>query len=84
MLRIGVCDDDKEFLQRLVQMIHIWFRITADPHRAVSLDNGDELISKNAAFRMDIILLDIVMPLLNGMDTARELRAQDTAVKIIF
>ena len=24
------------------------------------------------------------MPLLNGMDTARELRAQDTAVKIIF
>lgn len=33
---------------------------------------------------MDIILLDIVMPLLNGMDTARELRAQDTAVKIIF
>ena len=24
MLRIGVCDDDKEFLQRLVQMIHIW------------------------------------------------------------
>lgn len=24
MLRIGVCDDDKEFRQRLVQMIRIW------------------------------------------------------------
>ena len=33
---------------------------------------------------MDIVILDIVMPLLNGMDTARELRAQDTAVKLIF
>ena len=33
---------------------------------------------------MDIIFLDIIMPLLNGMDTARELRQTDKAVKIIF
>ena len=31
-----------------------------------------------------IILLDILMPLLNGMDTARELRQYDKTVKIIF
>ena len=74
MLRIGVCDDDKEFLQRLVQMIHIWSDHSGIPTELYPFDNGDELISKNAAFRMDIILLDIVMPLLNGMDTARELR----------
>lgn len=84
MLRIGVCDDDKEFRQRLVQMIHIWSDHSGIPTELYPFDNGDELISKNAAFRMDIILLDIVMPLLNGMDTARELRAQDTAVKLIF
>lgn len=84
MLRIGVCDDDKEFRQRLVQMIRIWSDHSGIPTELYPFDNGDELISKNAAFRMDIILLDIVMPLLNGMDTARELRAQDTAVKIIF
>ena len=84
MLRIGVCDDDREFRQRLVQMIRIWSDHSGIPTELYPFDNGDELISKNAAFRMDIILLDIVMPLLNGMDTARELRAQDTAVKIIF
>ena len=84
MLRIGVCDDDKEFRQRLMQMIRIWSDHSGIPTELYPFDNGDELISKNAAFRMDIILLDIVMPLLNGMDTARELRAQDTAVKIIF
>ena len=33
---------------------------------------------------MDIIFLDIIMPLLNGMDTARELRQHDRAVQIIF
>ena len=84
MLRILVCDDDKEFRQRLMQMIRIWSDHSGIPTELYPFDNGDELISKNAAFRMDIILLDIVMPLLNGMDTARELRAQDTAVKIIF
>ena len=84
MLRIGVCDDDKEFRQRLMQMIRIWSDHSGIPTELYPFDNGDELIAKNAAFRMDIILLDIVMPLLNGMDTARELRAQDTAVKIIF
>ena len=84
MLRIGVCDDDQECRQRLMQMIRIWSDHSGIPTELYPFDNGDELISKNAAFRMDIILLDIVMPLLNGMDTARELRAQDTAVKIIF
>ena len=35
MLRIGVCDDDKEFLQRLVQMIHIW-----SDHSGIPTENG--------------------------------------------
>ena len=67
-----------------VMTIRIWSDHSGIPTELYPFDNGDELIAKNAAFRMDIILLDIVMPLLNGMDTARELRAQDTAVKIIF
>ena len=84
MLRIGVCDDDKEFRQRLMQMIRIWSDHSGIPTELYPFDNGDELIAKNAAFRMDIILLDIVMPLLNGMDTARELRAQDTGKDHLF
>ena len=56
MLRIGVCDDDKEFLQRLVQMIRIWSDHSGIPTELYPFDNGDELISKNAAFRMDTSL----------------------------
>ena len=33
---------------------------------------------------MDLILLDMIMPLLSGMDTARELRQHDPHVPIIF
>ena len=32
----------------------------------------------------DIILLDIVMPMLNGIDAAKELREKDKNVKIVF
>ena len=35
-------------------------------------------------FGPDIILLDMIMPLVNGMDTARELRQSDTAVRLVF
>lgn len=46
--------------------------------------NGDELISAHRAYGMDLILLDMIMPLLSGMDTARELRQHDPHVPIIF
>ena len=84
MLRIGLCDDDKEYMQKLMEMIRRWTEENRYKTELLSCDNGDDLIARNAASHMDIVILDIVMPLLNGMDTARELRAQDTAVKLIF
>ena len=32
----------------------------------------------------DLVFLDILMPLLNGMDAARELRRVDAAARIVF
>lgn len=84
MLRIAVCDDDAVFLQAAVQMIRRWSDQSSVPTEVYRFDNGDELLAKCAGQRMDVIILDIIMPLLNGMDAARELRARDNAVKIIF
>lgn len=84
MLRIAVCDDDTEFLKQAVNLIERWSEQSKIPSEIFSFDNGDALIAKSALDRIDIIFLDIMMPLLNGMDTARELRQKDNAVKIIF
>lgn len=84
MLRIAICDDNLTFLQSAVSLIKDWAKqreISAD---IFSFQNGDELISKSISVHIDIIFLDIIMPLLNGMDTAKELRQKDAAVKIIF
>ena len=84
MLRVGLCDDDKGYMEELTDMVRQWAKENKLKIELFSCDNGDKLLAQSTASHMDIVILDIVMPLLNGMDTARELRAQDTAVKIIF
>lgn len=84
MIRIAVCDDNSEFLERTVNMIEKWSEQSRIPSEILRFDNGDALIEKNAVVRIDIIFLDIIMPFLNGMDTAKELRQVNNAVKIIF
>lgn len=84
MLRVGLCDDDKGYMEELTDMVRQWAKENKLKIELFSCDNGDKLLAQSTASHMDIVILDIVMPLLNGMDTARELRAQDMAVKLIF
>ena len=84
MIRIAVCDDEADCLNPAVKMIEKWSMESSIPAEIYRFDNGDELISKNAVVRMDIIFLDIIMPLLSGIDTAKELRQNDNAVKLVF
>ena len=84
MLRIAICDDNRDFLQNAVSFIKKWSEQSGIPVKLFTYDNGDSLIGGTSAIRMDIIFLDIIMPMLNGMDTARELRQRDASVRIIF
>ena len=84
MLKIAVCDDSPDFLQLAVDMVERWTEQSRIQTEIYRFDNGDALHAKNAVTHMDIIFLDIIMPLQSGIDTAKELRQSDNAVKIIF
>lgn len=84
MLKIAVCDDSPEFLQHAIGMVESWSEQSRIQTVIYRFDNGDALLAKNAVTHMDIIFLDIIMPLQSGIDTAKELRLSDNAVKIIF
>ena len=73
-MRIAVCDDDKSYLQGLVNMIEKWADQGGVSVELFSFNNGDELVDKCRNVCMDVIFLDVLMPLLNGIDTAKELR----------
>ena len=84
MLKIIACDDDVAFLDRLHRMIDRWSTETGTAVDVALVTRGEDLLTSHAASRADIILLDMIMPLVNGMDTARELRQSDTAVRLVF
>ena len=84
MVKIAICDDETEFLDILSESLSSWCRAHQLTLQLYRFTNGDELISAHRAYGMDLILLDMIMPLLSGMDTARELRQADTAVRLVF
>jgi DNA-binding NarL/FixJ family response regulator len=57
-----------------------------EPHYDVvgSVEDGRALLKAAAQLKPDVVLLDIAMPWLNGLDAARELKKTLPAVKLIF
>ena len=84
MLKIIACDDDVAFLDRLHRMIDRWSTETGTTVDVALVTCGEDLLARHAASRADIILPDMSLPHVNGMDTARELRLSDTAVRLVF
>ena len=46
--------------------------------------NGRELIDAAESLRPDVIVLDISMPLLNGLDAGRQIKQRHSDVRLIF
>ena len=84
MIRIAICDDSSAFLHQAKFLIEHWDAPAARSIVTELFEDSDALLSAHSQKPFDIILLDIVMPLLNGIDAAKELREKDKTVKIIF
>lgn len=83
MFRIAICDDMPEFSDKLQHLIRKWENRPEELSVDVFSD-GDSLISAHGANPYDILFLDVVMPLLNGIEAAAEIRHQDESVRIVF
>lgn len=82
-MKIALCDDSVDQLEQIRHMILQWDNRPAD--LVIScFDNGDSLLQAHCAEPFDIIFLDVIMPLLSGMETAKELRQTDKTVKVVF
>lgn len=77
-MRIAICDDEKEIRALLSEKIRSLY-----PDAELFLyKSGEELLLSDVGH--DILLLDIQMPGINGMDTAKELRRSGRKTVIIF
>lgn len=76
-LRILVADDHKFVRGGLVKIIK-----AAGHTEVIEAENGREAVELFSAQKPDLVLLDMQMPLLNGIEACREIRALNSDVKI--
>lgn len=47
-------------------------------------ENGQQAIEKSKELRPDIVILDVVMPVKNGIEAAREISSMENAPKVVM
>lgn len=77
-MRILVVDDDKDFTESMGELIEL------EGHQPVLAYNGVEALKIFKQNNIDIILLDIRMPGLNGIETLTEIRKLNLSVPVVI
>ena len=84
MLRIAICDDDRSDRERICEFVSEYLKGKEIRAEVKVFDHPDRLIQECETFRPQIYLLDIVMPMVTGIQAARELRWNQPDAQIIF
>lgn len=87
MLNIAICDDNIGDLSNMVSLIGDYQALQRDKNsiHTSSFQNAFDLIaSMEGGQNYDLVLLDVLMPYLTGMDAAKEIRGFNQDAKIIF
>ncbi|MBO3443215.1 LytTR family DNA-binding domain-containing protein [Clostridium sp. CCUG 7971] len=83
MIKIVICEDEKNQQELLKAHIEKIFKEIPIKYSLDIFNSGEELL-ENYSKDIDIVLLDIQLNEINGMDTARKIRFLDNKVEIIF
>lgn len=73
-----LADDHEEFLAAVVRHLQPHFEILR------TVGNGQMLLDEAARLTPDVVVLDISMPVMNGIEAARRLKAAGSPAKIVF
>ena len=76
--RILVADDHSDMRQMVVELLEREFEVLD------ALGDGQAMVEAASRLKPDVCLLDISMPVLNGIEAARALRQSGSTAKIIF
>ena len=87
-MRIAVCDDDRAEFQNISSMLEDLAgqgKLALSPLLLRSYQSGTELLADaEAGVHFDLLILDILMPGMDGIELARRLRARNEKADIIF
>ena len=76
--RILLADDHTMLLEAFKALLEPEFEIVG------TVTDGRALLTEFSRLNPDVVLMDISMPLLNGLDAGRQLKLQQRSVKLIY
>src|SRR4051812_6228004 len=76
--RILVADDQAEMRERIADLLRLDFDVVA------FAADGQQAIEHALKLNPDVVVLDISMPILNGIQVASQLRDSGSAASIVF
>jgi len=77
-IRLLLADDHVMFAQGLVSLLRDEFELLG------TVANGEQLVDASLSLHPDVILCDISMPIVNGFDAVRKIKASGSEAKVIF
>ena len=77
-VRILLADDHTEMLKRVVHLLQSEFEVVG------AVNDGQALLDAASTLRPDVVVLDISMPIMNGLEAADRLREAGSRAKVVF
>jgi DNA-binding response OmpR family regulator len=75
--RILIVDDDASILSALGDLLR-------DRYEVLAAANGEEAVDRLASAPVDLVVLDMMMPVLDGKGALREIRGRGSRVPVII
>jgi len=82
--RIAICEDEAFYREELVMLLTTYENESGNGIELDVYSSGEEFLEKSGQKRYHIVILDVEMGLLSGVDIARSIRKYDEQVQIIF
>ena len=71
--------EDEENIREVIKL-----NLEMDNFEVVECDNGKDAVKKSHEQHFDLIILDVMLPEMNGFDACEQIRLSDTTTPIIF
>ena len=85
MYRVAICEDEDAQRTQLAELLRAQLQELVPEHTVQAFASSQALAEALAlGEKFDLLILDILMPELTGMELARQVRAYDEQVSIIF
>jgi len=84
-MKIACCDDEGVILNYLKKTLEDYFISHQETVEITSYQSSEEMLfTLSDTIPYDLVILDIQMGKMNGMDLAKEIRHRDSHIEIIF